>query len=515
MSLEITASAPGAPLEGLESGPHRILVVDDEIGIRKGCRRILRAEGHEVMLAETAEAGLKALREQGEVDVALVDLRMPGMGGLEFLPLAKKLAPQMVCIVITAYATLETAVEATKRDAFDFLTKPFSPAELLRVVNRALERSRLIRERNRLAADRESRLLQLATEQSRLKTIIDCMGDAVLVCNAEQVLGLHNPRALRVLPHIRKSGEIRKLGEVVEPAELFETIREVSETRKRVSREIQLTHLDDGGWVLANCAPVVDERSGKVLGTVTVLRDITEMKHVEEVKAQFVNMVAHELRSPLAAIDGYLSILMRDMVQDPAEKEQIMGRCRERVKGLVNLVNDLLDMARMEAGRVHREILPRSIGEVAEEVVALMTPLAESKEVTLDGWVADDLPTVEADREELIRLLTNLVSNAIKYNREGGSVSISATPDGPFVKISIKDTGIGISEKGQAQLFSEFFREKRSENQLTTGTGLGLSIVRRIVDFYNGRVEVESVLNEGSTFTVRLPSKFQPQTGTE
>ena len=379
-------------------------------------------------------------------------------------------------------------------------------------MNRALERSRLIRERNRLAADRESRLLQLATEQSRLKTIIDCMGDAVLVCNAEQVLVLHNPRALRVLPHIRKSGEIRKLGEVVEPAELFETIREVNETRKRVSREIQLTHLDEGGWVLANCAPVVDERSGKVLGTVTVLRDISEMKHVEELKAQFVNMVAHELRSPLAAIDGYLSILMRDMVQDPAEKEQIMGRCRERVKGLVNLVNDLLDMARMESGRVQREILPRSIGEVAEEVVSLMTPLAEAKGVTLDGWVADDLPTVEADREELIRLLTNLVSNAIKYNREGGSVSISATGR-PLREDSRKDTGIGISEKGQAQLFSEFFREKRSENQLTTGTGLGLNIVRRIVDFYNGRVEVESVLNEGSTFTVRLPSKFQSHAG--
>ncbi|MBD3176424.1 MAG: response regulator, partial [Armatimonadia bacterium] len=416
MSLEITADPSGPSFEELETGPNRILVVDDEVGIRKGCRRILKSEGHEVIVAETAEAGLKALREEGDVDVALVDLRMPGMGGLEFLPKAKKLAPQMVCIVITAYATLETAVEATKRDAFDFLTKPFSPAELLRVVNRALERSRLIKERNRLRADRESRLLQLATEQSRLRTIIDCMGDAVLVCNAEQVLVLHNPRALRVLPHLRRSGEIRKLGEVVEPAELFEIIREVSESRKRLSKEVELTHLEDGGWVLANCAPVVDERSAKILGTVTVLQDITEMKRVEQVKAQFVNMVAHELRSPLAAIDGYLSILMKDMVEDPAEQEQIMGRCRERVKGLVTLVNDLLDVARMEGGRVHREILPRSIGEVAEEVVGLMTPLAEEKGVTLDGWVADDLPTVEADREELIRLLTNLVSNAIKYN---------------------------------------------------------------------------------------------------
>ena len=178
---------------------------------------------------------------------------------------------------------------------------------------------------------------------------------------------LHNPRALRVCPTSASRGEIRKLGEVVEPAELFETIQEVNETRKRVSREIQLTHLDDGGWVLANCAPVVDERSGKVLGTVTVLRDISEMKHVEELKAQFVNMVAHELRSPLAAIDGYLSILMRDMAQDPAEKEQIW-RCRERVKGLVNLVNDLLDMARMELDGSSARSCPQHWVRSAEEV---------------------------------------------------------------------------------------------------------------------------------------------------
>ncbi len=487
----------------------KVLVIDDEPGIRSGCRRVLEAQGHVVHQAETAEAGLELLSQHRDAAVALVDLRMPGMGGLEFLTRARELAPEMVSVVMTAYATVETAVEATKRDAYDFITKPFAPDVLLRVVRKAVERSRLIHERNRLRAERESRLLQLATEQTRLRTIIDCMADGVMVANADDLLVLHNPAALSVLRDIETGQAFHRLGDVIRSAELFELMGEVSSKQTRVSKEIDLSDDSRARWKLVDVSPVVDERSRSFLGTVTVLRDITEIKQVEQVKAQFVNMVAHELRSPLAAVDGYLSLMEKGLLEDAEERNRIVSRCRDRVGALVELVSDLLDMARMEAGRVRREITAQSVPALCAEVAEMLRPLGEGRKVTVRAEVPPTLPTVEADKEELIRLLTNLVSNGVKYNREGGSVTLRAAEDGPYVRIEVADTGIGISEAGLERLFSEFFREKRSETNMVTGTGLGLSIVKRIVDFYHGTIGVKSALNEGSTFTVRLPRSYQ------
>jgi len=493
------------------SQDHTILVVDDEIGIRKGCQRVLTAEGHNVVLAETAEQGLNLLREHPEVDLALVDIRMPGMGGLEFLARAAEIAPEMLSIVITAYATLETAIEATRRGAYEFLTKPFTPDELVRVVNKGLEHVRLTKERNRLRREREQRLLELSTEKSRLRTVVNCMADGVLVCNAENQLVLHNPAALCVLPHLEPGRATYKLGDVVEPAKLFELIEEVRRSGKRLSKEVQLTHLEENRWSLADVAPVVEEETGQFLGTVTVLRDISELKRVEQVKAQFVNMVAHELRAPLAAIDGYLAVMQQGLIADPQKQQQVLARCREREKALLDLVADLLDMARLEAGTVRREIAPQSIREIIETVTELMRPMADENGVTIESNVPDTLPPVEADREELVRLFNNLVSNGIKYNKPDGRVTVSAEQDGPYVKVSVADTGVGISKEGLTRIFSEFFREKTPSTRHVTGTGLGLSIVKRIVDSYHGRIEVHSELGDGSTFTVWLPSKAKLQ----
>lgn len=482
-----------------------VLVIDDEPGIRKGCQRVLEASGCQVLLAETAEDGLDQLRAHPDIAVALVDIKMPGIGGLEFLARAAEQVPELVCVVITAYATIETAIEATKRGAHDFLTKPFTPDELLHVVNRAVEHAHLIRERNRLQAERQRRLLQLATEQSRLKTVINCMADAVLVCNAEHELVLYNPAALRVLPRVREPGRVYRLGEVLEPAELFALIGRACEARKRLSQEIKLVHLPEPSWVLADVAPVIDEDSGQFLGTVTVLRDITELKRVEQVKAQFVNMVAHELRAPVAAVDGYLSVILDGLATDPEKQRQMLQRSRERLGALLKLVNDLLEVARIEAGALRREIGPQSVADVITEVAELLRPLADEKSVTVELDLSADLPPVHADRSELVSIVRNLTDNAIKYNRPGGCVTISAAPDGPYVRITVSDTGLGISEEGKRRLFSEFFREKRPETAYIVGTGLGLSIVKRLVDFYHGRIEVESTVNEGSTFTVWLP----------
>jgi two-component system phosphate regulon sensor histidine kinase PhoR len=488
------------------SGPeHTILVIDDEPGILRGCERVLRAEGHRVMLADRAEHGLELLRENSDIDLALVDLRMPGMDGLELLAQAGGIAQQTVFVVITAYATIEAAVEATKRGAYDFLAKPFSPDELVHLVDRALERVQLMRERNRLEAERRRRMLELTTEQSRLRTIINCMAEGVLVSNAEQQLVLYNPAALKVLGHDGTGSRPERVSDIVESAEIVEMIGEASEAAKRVSREVKLGEQQQEIWALVDVAPVTDEASAQFLGTVTVLRDITALKRVEQVKAQFVNMIAHELRAPLAAVDGYLSVMMEGLVTDSQKQKEMVSRSKRRLQALLNLVGDLLDVARMEAGTVRREISAQNVAEIAAEVTELMKPVADEAEVGLEHDVPDSLPLVEADREELIRLLNNLVSNAIKYNRRGGRVTVTAEQDGPYVKLAVADTGVGISEEGVKKLFTEFFREKTAETRNVTGTGLGLSIVKRIVDFYHGRVDVRSQPGEGSTFTVWLP----------
>lgn len=485
-----------------EAERQKVLVVDDEIGIRKGCQRVLSAEGHEVLLAEDGHEGLETLRQNPDTGLVLVDLKMPVMGGLEFLAHMGEIAPEAVCVVITAYASIEAAIEATKRGAYDLLTKPFTPDELLRVANKALDRVRLVR-------DRERRLLQLATERTRLRTVINCMADAIMVCNPDGELALYNPAALRVLAGLTPEDGLPALRDVLHPSELVEMVQEVSDQHTHLSREVRIDDTAEGAWVLADVAPIPDEASGAILGTVTVLRDITELKRIEQVKAQFVNMVAHELRAPVAAVVGYLSVILEGIAVDPARQIEMLQRSDRRLRALLDLVADLLDVSRMEAGTVRREIAVQNLGEVAAEVAELMRPLADEKAVTVQTEIPADPCPVEADREELIRLMNNLVSNAIKYNTEGGRVTVSCAEEPPYVKITVADTGVGISEDGLGRLFSEFFREKRPENADITGTGLGLSIVKRIVDLYHGRIDVQSTLGEGTTFTIWLPCKCE------
>ncbi|MEN6402862.1 MAG: ATP-binding protein [Armatimonadia bacterium] len=512
VSLPLLTPQPQPTEESLQ---RKVLVLDDESGIRRGCERVLSSEGHQVLVAETVEQALTIVRQNPDLDLALVDLRMPGgpesapdMGGMAFLSEAQATAPHLVTVVITAYATIESAIEATRRGAYDFLPKPFTPDDLLRLVNKSLERARLLREHTRLHAERERRLLELATEQSRLRSVVNCMSDPVLVCNSQDELVLYNPAALRVMRQFQPGKESYPLAEVLQSASLLELISQAEKSHNRLSGELQIGEGPEGEWVLANVTPVLDERTGTFLGTVTVLRDITELRRVEQVKAQFVNMVAHELRAPLAAIDGYLSVMLEGLVTDPDKEKEMLGRSRQRLKALLELVSDLLDVARMEAGTVRREITRQQPVEIIREVADLMRPLAEENDVTLYNEVPAELPAVEADREELIRLFNNLVSNAIKYNKPGGRVTVKAQAEGPYVLISVADTGIGISEEGKTELFREFFREKRRETSLVTGTGLGLSIVKRIVDYYHGRLEAESKEGEGSTFKVWLPCQY-------
>jgi len=255
---------------------------------------------------------------------------------------------------------------------------------------------------------------------------------------------------------------------------------------------------------MANCAPVRDEKGGTI-GTVTVLRDITELRELDKAKSTFVSMVAHELRAPLAAIEGYLDVILDGVGSHPPEKiHRILERSRERTHSLLALVHDLLALSRMQVPRRPREKEKIQVADVLSDVMELMRGRALEAEITLSAEGLSGLPEIQGNREDLTRLFTNLVDNAIKYNRRGRNVFLRAKADA-FISVEIQDTGMGIPKKELGQIFDEFYRVKRKDTRDISGTGLGLSIAKKIVEGYNGYIEVESELQRGSTFRVLLP----------
>lgn len=489
----------------------RILVVDDEKGIREGCRRILTAEGYTVDTAQNGKEGCDlVLPGERSYDLLLVDLMMPVMGGLEMMGRVKEYDPEIIMIVITGFATIETAVEAMKHGAYDYVPKPFSPDQLLTVINRGLEKRKLRVETKRLMEERDQRLLEVANEESKLHAIVNSMADGILVINKDHQLVLWNPAVVKMLnldSRLEPGKDIKKL---IPQKGLITVINKALKPNfskfTTISEEIELS-VPQPSTLMVNVAVVRDEK-GQELGVVSTLRDITALKEIDQIKSQFVSMVAHELRAPLAAIEGYLNAFLTGVAgEDPAVNRQMLERARQRSHSLIELVNDLLQFIKLEAKRVVRKKELLDVSEIIRSTVELLKGQGDAKAVTFEADVPETLPLIEADRTEMEQLFTNLVSNAVKYNRKNGKVRVSAHPSNNCIDIRVSDTGIGIDAQHLPYIFDEFYRVSGPETRYTTGTGLGLSIVKKIVESHVGRLEVESEVNKGTTFIVKLPIK--------
>ncbi len=488
------------------SAKANVLVVDDEMGIREGCKRVLTEDGYKVDDAEDGQAGLQKVK-QNDYDLILVDLMMPGIGGMELIKKIHHMDPEIITVVITGNATIETAVEATKLGAYDYLPKPFSPEALSAVVKRGMEKRALTLEAKRLYAERSQRLLELVNERSRLRTIVGCMADGVLVANLEGRLVLWNASSVKML----KSKGFDIAGEPLEyyisNESLISAIKEVLDSKDKdfsmISREIPAQ--DQKVVLMANIAPVRDE-DGKILGAVTVLRDITAFKEVNKIKSQFVSMVAHELRAPLAAIKGWLEVVLSgEAGGDLEQNKKWLQRAMDRSDSLLALVNDLLVINRMEAGKIAQKMETVKINDVIKKIVEFLKPEAQKQKVSLEVSFPDDLPPVQADVRDMEKLFTNLINNAVKYNRENGSVTIVGETEGGFVRYDVKDTGIGIAKDQISHIFDDFYRADDERTRKISGTGLGLTIAKKIVSSHFGRIEVDSVPEKGSVFSVYLP----------
>jgi PAS domain S-box-containing protein len=489
--------------------PITILVVDDEKGIREGCRRILMSEGYAVEVAENGEVGLSLVKSK-PFDLILVDLMMPVMGGLEMMEEVRKFDPEIIMIVITGFATIETAVDAMKHGAYDYIPKPFTPDQVIAVVNRGLEKRRLSLQAQRLMEERDQKLLEVAREESKIHTIVNSMADGILVTNKERQLVLWNPAAVKMLNQKEKFEIGKDVGEVIKEQGLVDLVnRALSPDSSRftaISEEIELAK-PEPKTLMVNVSAIRD-KDGQELGVVSTLRDITRLKELDQVKSQFVSMVTHELRAPLSAVEGYLSAYLSGAAgSDPQLNRQMLERAKARTHSLLDLVNDLLQFSRLENKKIERKKELLDLTGIITNTAELLRNQGDANEITITVDLPEKLPLVEADRAEMEQLFTNLISNAIKYNVKNGKVIITAGPSNHYVSIRVADTGIGIEEENQSCIFDEFYRVCIPETRYVTGTGLGLSIVRRIVESHFGKIEVDSTVGKGTTFTVSLPVK--------
>lgn len=484
----------------------KVLIVDDEKGLRTGAQRLLTGEGYEVSVAENGTEGIK-LGTETEFDLAIIDLKMPDVDGLEVLQRIIEKFPSTICFIATAFASYETAIEATRLGAQSYIPKPFSPEELLSNLKDGYQRRLVNLEAEKWRKEREERLLEVAFEKTRMNTIVNSITDGVLVVNKDGLAVLYNPAALRFLELPRIAVEEYILDKLrPEILSLFKKFVE-EKLSEHKSYSIQIELKPNREFFIEATASAVLHPGENVAGVVIVFKDITELKRIELIKSQFVSMVSHELKAPIAAVYGFLKLFNDDSIKlTPEQRKEYENRSMIRLDGLLKMVNDLLDISRMELKSVQREIKRVCVHEVIASILELFQIDISKKGIHVIFDKDESNKCIKADADEITRLFTNLISNAIKYNREQGTITIKLSLSDDYLLTIIKDSGIGLKPEEKNKLFTEFFRAKNEKTKNISGTGLGLSIVKRIVDSYSGKIEVESDYGEGTTFKVFLPT---------
>ena len=366
----------------------KLLVVDDEPGMRMAVTRTLRTfhvavdrvgkeYRFELFEADSAEAGLAKI-ETDTPDIMLLDQKLPGMSGIDLMTLLAEMPDAPLVIMITAYATIETAIQATKKGAYDFLPKPFTPEELRNTVAKASEHAVVSREAARLARERR------------------------------------------------------------------------------------------------------------------------------QVRFQFLSVLAHELKSPINAVQGFIDIMSDQNVSlTDDDKETILGRCSVRIRYMRKMIDDLLDLTRIESGQKIRELMSIDVTEIIQTAIESVSADAAARSIAIE-FEPEPKIIVHADQSEFEIVCNNLISNAVKYNRDGGTVKVALTRDGDILQISVEDTGIGLSGEEIDRLFEDFVRIKSAKTRGIPGSGLGLSIVKKIAKLNGGDIAVQSTPDIGSTFTATM-----------
>jgi len=485
----------------------KVMVVDDERDIRDGSARILKRMGFQVQTADRGDVALEMLAQES-VAILLLDLKMPGMDGMDVFERVRAMDASILVIIITGFATVETAIEAMKNGAYDFIPKPFEPDQLRIVMNRAWDKIRMMREAEKLEQEKSRTLTDLEQEKSRIHTIIKSLPDGVVVTDTQGQVVLMNPafRQLLNIDSALKPGA--RIEDYVPDKGLSDLIKDISRGMHVDFDDIPNYEFKIGSdkFLLAKGQPVLGDRN-ECLGAVVNINDISSMRLLDQLKSEFVAKVTHELRSPLSTIHEQLALVIQDMMGEmPDQEHHILARAKEKTQGLISLIGDLLDLSRIEEGLICHDPKPVHLDELLRNIVDFLQARAQNKQQTLVLEVGTDkIPDLTADPIALESIFGNLITNAINYTQDSGEIRVRIDLAGINIRVVVKDNGFGIEARHLDNIFERFYRVKDDKTRFITGTGLGLPIVKGLVDSMNGMINVTSTPGKGTAFTVLLP----------
>ncbi len=351
-----------------------------------------------------------------------------------------------------------------------------------------------------------ARLREAEEERRRTSAVLESMTEGVVVVDTDEKVLLVNPALARTLGASRETLEGRYFWEVFRDAGVNAMIERVLEERAPARREHAL--LLSGSTFEIRIAPV--KTGDSFLGAVAIFYDVTQIKGLERARTEFVANVSHELKTPLTSILGFVETLKEGAVNDPENRDRFLAIIDTHARKLHRLIEDLLYLSGVESGA--RELAPETLdlGRIVREVLASFEKALRDRNVRA-VFAGDPEPfELVADPQALEEILSVLVDNAVKYNVPGGQIDLRARADGPWARIEVADTGIGIPEADLPRVFERFYRVDKSRSRESGGSGLGLSIAKHLVERHGGRIEVRSNEPRGSRFTVLLPAGGPP-----
>lgn len=477
-----------------------ILVVDDERFFQDLMAHILTDEGYEVRVAGSGEDALKAFGEGG-FHVVVMDLVLPDIMGTEVLASVREMDPEVAVIMVTAYASMESAIEALKAGAYDYIKKPIVKEDLVHSVERAIERQHLAVRNRQLVAQLQTRIEEMKTMSREKEEVFRILDEGLLIMEESGRIFDLNPKAVQILgsPGATLAGTDFSATRFPVPEGFFDAVQAGAGKPLRS----MIAFPDKDGQVkqieLVGLSMTRDSGPSRIL---LGFRDLTGLKDLEKNREELLAIVSHDLRTPLTSLKGFVEVLLGGEYDSSEKLREYLMILDSEADRMINLINDLLDLGRLESGKMTMNMEQVQLDELAAYAARSMEGLAAQKGVNLifKGQDGDNF-WVYADRRRILQVLVNLLSNAIQFTPEGSGVETIVRREDGSVLVEVLDEGPGIPPEERDLIFNKYHQTERVSTGRGKGSGLGLAIVKKIVDLHGGRIRLEG--REG-----RLGSRF-------